>query len=99
MKVMRVVQTLLTCLLHSEKFQEFTMYPALNMLHSAPIQSCHKTHFKLHPDQYADNYHSVHQMTVTPQKMSHELPEPLQQVLKYVWKKTKKRKKTSKWYH
>ena len=49
MKVTRAVQTLLTCLLHSEKCQEFTMYPALNILHSAPIQSCHKTHFKLCP--------------------------------------------------
>ena len=76
-------QTLLTCLLHWEKCQESTMYPALNMLHSTLTRSCHETCFNLHPDQYADNYHSVCQMTVTPQETSHQLLEQLHQVLKY----------------
>ena len=42
MKVMRVVQTLLTCLLHSEKCQEFTMCPASNMLHLTLISHAMK---------------------------------------------------------
>ena len=82
-EVMRAVQTLLTCLLHSEKCQEFTIYPASNTLHLTLIQSCHKTHFKLCPGQYADDYCSVHQITVTLQKISSLLPEPLQQVHQY----------------
>ena len=51
---------------------------SIEHVHSALIQSHCKTHFKLCPDQYADDYHSVLQTTVTPQKMSHQLPEPLQ---------------------
>ena len=31
------------------------MYPALNMLHSIAIQSCHAVCFKLHLDWYADD--------------------------------------------
>ena len=40
---MRVVQTLLICLLHSGKQQEFTMYPALNTLHSTLIVTLQNT--------------------------------------------------------
>ena len=36
-----------------------------------PNPVCNKTHFKLHPDQYADDYCSVHQMTGTSWKISH----------------------------
>ena len=58
------------------------MYPALIMLHLTPIQLHHKTHLKFHPDQYADDYHSVCQMMMTPQEMPHQLVEQLQQILK-----------------
>ena len=39
--------------------------------------------FQTLPDQYADDYHSVHQMTVTPQKTSPHLLESLHQVHQY----------------
>ena len=53
------------------KCQESTMFPALNMLHSNQIQSHHKTHYKLYPDQCADDYHLVHEMMTSPQKSPH----------------------------
>ena len=56
------------------------MYPALRMLHSTLIQSHHEACLKLHLDQYADSYCSVHLMTVTPQKMPLQLLDQLQQV-------------------
>ena len=57
------------------------MFPASNMLHSIPIQPHHETCYKLHPDQYADDCHSVQQMMTTPQETLHLLLEQLQQVL------------------
>ena len=59
------------------------MSPASNVLHSIPFQSCHETCFKLCPDWYADNYHSVCQMMMRPQETPHVLIEQLQQVLQY----------------
>ena len=73
---MRVVKTLLTCLLHSGKSQEFTIS---SIEHGSfnPNPVTLRNTFQTLPDQYADDYHSVCQMTVIPQKMSHQLPEPL----------------------
>ena len=72
--------------------QGSTMFPALNMLHSIQSLSHHEIHHKLHPDQYADHYHSVQQMTTL-----HILLDQLQPALQNT-QKMKKRKRTSKQY-
>ena len=58
------------------KMQESTMFPALDMLHSIPMQSHHETH------QYADDCCSVYQLTTAPRETPHLLLEQLQQVLR-----------------
>ena len=84
---MKVVQTLLTYLLHLEKHQESTMFPASNMLHSTQNQSHHETRQELHPDQCADDYHLVQQMMTSPQKSPHQLLDQLQPILQSTQKK------------
>ena len=74
------------------KTPKSTMFPALNMLHSIQNLSHHKICHKLHPDQYADDYHSVQQTTTL-----HILLDQLQPALQNT-QKMKKRKRTSKRY-
>ena len=85
MKAMKVAQILLTYPLHYERHQESTMFPAWNMFHSTQHLSHQEIHHKLHPDQYADDYHSVQHITTL-----QPAPQDVQ--------KTKKRKRISRWY-
>ena len=67
-------------------------FAAWNMLHLIQNLSHHEICHKLHPDQYADDYHSVQLMTTL-----HILLDQLQPALQDA-QKMKKRKRTSKQY-
>ena len=78
---MKALQTLLTYLLHLEKCQESTTFPASNMSHLTQIHSHHETHYKPYPDQCTYDCHLVHQMMTLPQKSPYQILGQLQQML------------------